>query len=295
MADTALTPVQGIRRELQRSIRGYIAGDDASRVRTLPSDGGWFGPDSITWLVHTDWSMLVGGIESLLVQVLHPPTMAGVADHSTYKDDMLGRLQRTGQFLGTTVFGTAEEAQRSVDIVRSIHDRVTGTTPDGIEYEANDPHNLLWVHATEVDGFLRAYRRYASVEITDAEADRYVAEMAKVGEALGVRRAPRTVQELDDTLRSYIPELHYGSQARTAMRFLLFPPSRLAARAPYAVLLAAAIDLLPTWARRKLWIPPTIIPLDVFAVRPAAAALLKTLNWIMEPPEEIEAIRAARN
>ena len=102
------------------------------------------------------------------------------------------------------------------------------------------------------------------------------------------------VQELDDTLRSYIPELHYGSQARTAMRFLLFPPNPLAARAPYAVLLAAAIDLLPSWARRKLWIPPTIIPLDVLAVRPAAGALLKTLNWIMEPPEEIAAIRAAR-
>lgn len=294
MTDGVLTPVQGIRRELQRSIRGYIAGDAAPRARTLPSDGGWFGPDSITWLVQTDWSVLVGGIESLLVQVLHPPTMAGVAEHSEYKDDMLGRLQRTTRFLGTTVFGTAEEAQRSVDIVRSIHDRVSGTTPDGNFYEANDPHNLLWVHATEIDGFLRAYRRYATVAITDAEADRYVAEMARVGEALGVRRAPRTVRELDDTLRSYIPELHYGSQARTAMRFLLFPPNRLAARAPYAVLLAAAIDLLPSWARRKLWIPPTILPIDVLAVRPAAGALLKTLNWIMEPPKEIEAIRAAR-
>lgn len=285
--------MQGIRRELQRSIRSYIVGDTSGR-RPSTGEAGWFGPESVTWLVQSDWSTVVGGIESLLIQTLHPPTMAGVADHSDYKSDMFGRLHRTVDFLGTTVFGSAEAAQRSVDLVHSIHEHVNGTMPDGAPYAANDSHNLLWVHCTEIDGFLRAFRIYGSVPITDSEADRYVAEMARIGEALGIEHAPRSVRELDDTVRSYIPELHFGSQAREAMRFLLFPPQPLAARAPYTIILAAAINLLPTWARRKLWLPPTIAPVDRLLVRPAAGTLLKALDWIMESPDEIEQLRDRR-
>lgn len=292
MNDTDLTPIQGIRRELQRSIRRYIAGDAATPTTALAGEG-WFGPDSMVWLIHSDWSIIVGGIESLVIQTLHPPTMAGVADHSDYRHDMLGRLHRTVDFLGATVFGSADDAERAVRIVRSIHDRVTGTLPDGTQYEANDPRNLGWVHATEVDGFLRSYRKYGAVDITDADADRYVAEMARVGEALGVERAPRSVAELDDTLRSYLPELAVGRQARDALRFILFPPHAPAARVPYATVLGAAVALLPNWARRKLWLPPSLGPIDDLVVGPPIQATLRALDWIMEVPEPIRQVRDA--
>ncbi len=265
----------------QREMAGGFAGED-----------GWFGPDSMVWLIQTDWSAIIGGVESLFVQTLHPPTMAGVADHSAYDADPFGRLHRTAAFIGATTFGSADEAQQAVDMVRAIHDRVEGTTPDGTPYRANDPHNLLWVHSTEVDGFLRAYRRYGSVRISDADADQYVAEMARVGEALGVERAPRSVEELDDTLRSYLPELTVGSQARTALRFLVYPPHTWQARGPYTIVLGAALDLLPSWARRKLWLPPRIAPVSSATVKPAAKAMIGALNWVMDVPPQVADLRA---
>lgn len=294
MSAEPLTPIDGIRRELRRGVRTYLTGSDEPPPSSLPDDG-WFGPDSIVWLVQADWSLIIGGVESLLIQTLHPPTMAGVADHSAYESDPFGRLHRTARFVGTTTFGSADDAHRAVSRVRAIHERVEGTTPDGTPYRANDPHNLLWVHATEVDGFLRAFRRYGSVGITDAEADQYVAEMAVVGEAMGVENAPRSVVSLEDVLESYVPELRFGRQARKAMRFLLFPPQSWVARGPYAIVLSAATALLPNWARRKLWLPPALPPVDALLVAPAARTLMKTLNWISDPPPAIKDARADRS
>ncbi len=281
MTQDQLTPIQGIRRELQRTVRGYIVGEDQPALHLSPSQDGWFGPDSVAWIVHTDWSTIIGGIESLLVQTLHPPTMAGVADHSDYKSDPFGRLNRTAQFVGTTIFGSATEAQQIVDVVRSIHERVEGHTPDGAPYRANDSHNLAWVHATEVDGFLRGFQRFGATTITDKQADRYVAEMAVVGEAMGIDRAPRSVAELDATLQSYRPELKFGRQARETVRWLTFPPNARIAQAPYAILFSAAVSMLPTWARRKLWIPPTLPPVNRLLVEPAAKTVVRSLDWIM--------------
>lgn len=289
-----LTPAEGIKRELQRTVRQYITGDTSRRAGAALSTDSWFGPDSITWLVQSDWATIIGGVESLLVQVLHPPTMSGVAQHSSYKEDPFGRLHRTANFIGTTTFASADEAERMVKVIRNVHDRVTGVTPAGQPYEANDPHNLAWVHCTEVDGFLRGFQRYGSVKISSAEADQYVSEMARVGEALGVIDAPRTVDELQARLETYIPELRYDSQAREAIRWLMLPPNKPAAQAPYMVILSAAINLLPSWARRKLWLPPRIPIISDAMVAPAAKALVGSLDWIMDPPDEVAEMRDRR-
>ena len=294
MATEQLTPIEGIRRELQRTVSEYITGTREAGNGAPAAADGWFGPDSVTWLVQSDWSTMIGGVTSLLVQTLHPPTMSGVAQHSNYAEDPYGRLHRTANFIGTTTFGSAAEAERMVKVIRKVHDRVTGTTPAGVPYEANDPHNLAWVHCTEVDGFLRGYRRYGQVPISNADADQYVAEMARVGEALGVIDAPKSVAELDARLRSYIPELDYDRQAREAIRWLLFPPNKVGAIAPYGIILTAAINLLPSWARRKLWIPPRVPIVSDVMVAPAAKALMGAMGWIMTPPPEIVAVRQAR-
>jgi len=285
-----LTPIEGIRRHLRRGVRQYITGSDEPRIEA-PAQDSWFGPESMTWLIQTDWSVLIGGVESLLVQTLHPPTMAGVADHSDYKIDPFGRLNRTVAFLGETTFASADRAQKAVDTVRSIHERVEGTTPDGTPYRANDSRNLLWVHATEIDGFLRAYQRFGSVDISSADADRYVAEMARVGEGLGIEHAPRSVNELQTVLRSYIPELKLNSQSREALRFLIYPPNTLPQKAAYTVVLSAAISMLPNWARRKLWLPPTIPPVNKLWIEPSTRAVLKGLEWVMDVPPEVLELR----
>ncbi len=256
------------------------------RPASFTDDPGLFGPDSATWEVHGDPAMIIGGVRALLLQAMHPLAMAGVTDHSNYKSDPLGRLHRTGGFVGTTTFGTTDEAERAIRMVRRIHERVTGHAPDGRPYAATDPHLLQFVHCTEVDSFLRARERYGTSPLSYGAADRYVEEMAVVAEKLGVLRAPRDRVELTAVLDAYHEEHHIGSQARDTVRFLAWPPLPLAARPSYALVFAAAVAMLPREVRWKLRLPvaPLVEPL---AIRPAATALMRTLGWALgDPPHQ---------
>lgn len=278
--DTLLAP---LRTQLQRSVRTFVSGSpEPPPPRDPDLDPGLFGPDSVTWRIHADSSMFVGGLRSLLFQTLHPPTMQGVADHSAYRTDPLQRFRRTASFVGITTYGTTDEAMAAIEAVGRIHDRVTGTLPDGTPYRANDPHLLGWVHATEVDSFLRAYRRYGGAPLSRDDADRYVGEMARVAELMGIPSPPRDRESLAATLRAYRPELAVSRGTRDAVRFLLIPPMPLVTKPVYGVVASAAVSLLPTYARRLLWLP--IAPgTEPFLVRPAATALVRTLNWALEP------------
>ena len=279
--------VDALRDGLGDSIRTLIAGDNAppdERFSGPREDNGYFGPDSAIWQVHGDLSMLIGGLRALLLQTMHPLTMAGVADHSDYRSDPLGRLHRTGDFVGTTTFGTKKEADRSIRVVKKIHKRVEGTTPDGRPYSATDPHLLAWVHATEADSFLRAYRRFGAGDLSDARADEYVANMSVVASKLGVKSPPTTVEELRDELIAFRPELEVGQQAREAVRFLVLPPLPVATLGPYGIIGAAAVGLLPRFARWQLRLPRGPIS-EPLVVRPAARALIRSLGWVLGRPD----------
>lgn len=282
--------VDHVRRELQRRMRLLLTGSETPPVNDPTRvDPGLFGPDSAAWRVHADTAMFVGGLRSLLLQTMHPLAMAGVAEHSDYRRDPLGRLQRTAGFVGVTTYGTTADAKAAIARVRKIHTRVKGIAPDGRPYEARDPRLLGWVHVTEVDSFLAAYQRYAVRPLSDTDADRYVAEMAEIAKRLGVKAPPRSRAELHDTLQSYRPELSIGGQARDAVKFLLLPPLPLAARPAYGIISTAAVSLLPTWARRMLWLP--VAPgADTLVVRPATTALLRVLGWALapQPPQVAE-------
>ena len=273
------------------SVRDAIA--DAVRSRVIGPDGGerayalleapgerWFGLDRPIRVVHADASMFVGGLRALLLQSLHPLAMAGVSQHSDYRHDPWGRLQRTADFLAATTFGPAHEAERTCAIVRAVHERVQGTASDGRRYSATDPHLLEWVHIVELDSFLAAHNRYGETPLLARERDGYVADMARIARELGVVNPPMTVPDLRQRMRDYQPELSGTPEARTAGRFLLVPPIPLAARPAYAVLSAAAISLLPWWARLSLQLPFTPV-VDTVAVRPAADALVRGLRWAL--------------
>src|SRR6195952_2544965 len=152
--------VAGVRRTIGGAIFERVAGPDGARERSRlrAGDDRWFAPDSPIARVHGDASMFIGGLSALLLQSLHPLAMAGVAEHSDYRGDPWGRLQRTSTFLAVTTYGPATEAQRAVDKVRGIHQRVHGTAADGRPYEASDPHLLEWVHVAETDSFLVAHQ-----------------------------------------------------------------------------------------------------------------------------------------
>src|SRR5690242_1796906 len=167
----------GVRAGLGRALFGLVAGPEgaANRSRIHDTPGArWFAEDRPIRRVHADASMYVGGLRALLLQSLHPLAMAGVAEHSDYRGDPWGRLQRTSTFLAVTTFGAAPDAQRAVDKVRGIHQRVHGIAPDGRPYRATDPHLLEWVHVAEVDSFLLAHRLYGAHPLDQGGRDGYV-------------------------------------------------------------------------------------------------------------------------
>jgi uncharacterized protein (DUF2236 family) len=264
-----------------------VAGPQGPARRRVIHDAAgerWFAEDRPVRRVHGDSSMFAGGITALLLQSLHPLAMAAVAGHSGYRGDPWGRLQRTSYFLAVTSFGTASDARAAIARVRAIHQRITGTAPDGRPYAASDPHLLTWVHIAEADSFLRAHARFGARPLDQAGRDGYVADLARIGIELGVPDPPRTEAELTARIACYRAELAGTAAAREAARFLLLtPPLPAIARPPYAVLAAAAVSLLPGWARRPLHLPRLPVT-EAALVRPAGHAMVHAIRWAITPP-----------
>jgi len=219
-----------------------------------PGDPGLFGPDSVCWRVHGDFtSMLVGGISALLLQTLHPLALAGVWDHSNFREDLLGRLRRTGQFISATTFGSQTDAQRLIERVRSIHLKVTGHAADGRPYAAYDPDLLTWVHVAEVSSFLKAHLRYLNPALPDNEQDRYYAEVALIAESLGARDVPRSKQQVANYLEAVRPQLRCDERSLEIIRVLFSAPAPSMLARPFgALMMQAGVELLPDWASTML-------------------------------------------
>ncbi|MFI5508301.1 oxygenase MpaB family protein [Mycobacterium sp. NPDC051804] len=281
---TVLPDVEVVRKKLGRSLFGLVAGPDGpakrSRIHDTPGPR-WFDEDRPIRRVHADASMFVGGLRALLLQSLHPLAMAGVAEHSDYRGDPWGRLQRTSTFLAVTTFGTATDAQRAVDRVRGIHRRVTGVAPDSRPYAAGDPHLLEWVHIAEVDSFLLAHQLYGARPLDQSGRDGYVADTARVAAALGVIDPPRTERELAERIKAYRPELRSTPSAREAARYLLLtPPLPVVARAPYGLLAATSVAMLPAWARMPLRLP-YVPPVEATVIRLSGRVVVGGIRWAL--------------
>ncbi|MBA6063178.1 oxygenase MpaB family protein [Pseudomonas mosselii] len=213
-------------------------------------DPGLFGPQSISWRVHGDFpSMLVGGISALMLQLLHPLALAGVWDHSNFRQDLLGRLRRTSQFISGTTFGSTRDAEWLIDKVRTIHLKVTGTAPDGRPYAASDPDLLTWVHVAEVSSFLAAHLRYRNPRLPRAEQDAYYDEIALIAERLGARDVPRSCAEVDEYLQRMRQQLQCDARSLEVVDILLKAPAPSRMAEPVGkLMLKAGIELLPEWA-----------------------------------------------
>ncbi|MCK8784250.1 DUF2236 domain-containing protein [Roseomonas sp. NAR14] len=240
---------------------------------------GLFGPGAVSWRVHGDvGAMMVGGVAGLLLQMLHPGVLAGVWDHSRFREDMHGRLRRTARFIATTTYGSRAEAEAAIARVRAIHGRVRGTLPDGTPYAADDPALLAWVHVTEATGFLDAWMRYAEPGMAAADQDRYFAEMAVIGAALGADPVPRSRAEARRLMRGMRPALRRDARTEEVARLILRRPAASPAVEPVRALMSrAAVDLLPEWARRLHGLPAPM--LDLPLVRAGMFGVAGTLRW----------------
>jgi uncharacterized protein (DUF2236 family) len=205
---------------VERSAEAYSAA-----VPDDPADDGFFGPASVTWRSGGDLSGIVAGLRALLVQALHPLAMAGVDQHSNWREDPVGRLAATSGYLATVSFGEKAAAERVAARVRKIHQHVKGVDDvTGKPYAASDPALLLWIHAALVDSTLVARNLFGS-PFSAADADAYIAEMVVAAELVGVPRdlVPSTVAELDAYVESVRPELACTPAAKEAMVYLLDP------------------------------------------------------------------------
>jgi len=262
---------------------------------------GLFGPESVTWTVHADPVFPIAGVRALLLQALHPVTLAAVAQHNGFDKDFWGRLDRTGRYVTTVTFGPADEARRLAARVRGIHRRLRGTDPNtGEPFRLDRPDLLLWAHCCEIESFLTTARR-AGAAIGPEEAGRYVAEQTRAARLIGIPdgMAPTTMTDLLDYFAAMRPALRVTEQTRRAVRALALPPMptrvRLLtpARPAWLTLAGLAFALLPPWARRMYRLP------GLFTTDLAATAALRTLRgaasnlpYRLSGPPEVQAARA---
>jgi uncharacterized protein (DUF2236 family) len=273
-----------LRHHVNRNIRSAIGLSNDPPPRCNDPQEAYFALDSVARIIHGDLPpMLIGGLGSLFIQMLHPHTMAGVAQHSRYREDPLGRLLQTANFIGFTTYGTRSEAYASIERVLAVHQVVRGVADDGVPYYANDPHLLAWVHAAETSMFLTAYRRYGSTRLRDEDADRYVHEMATLANDLGMVDPPKSVAELDATIQRFRPELRLSPDGATARDFVIRGVQRAPThRAVNWLLVRASFALMTRWELELLGVPRRPV-FNRFVVQPATHGLCRLLRFFVVP------------
>ena len=249
----------------------------------MEADTGLFGPSTVTWRVHADPMMIVGGLRALYLQALHPVALRGVADHSDFRGDPWGRLSRTGDFIGTITYGTRERAQEAAARVRAVHGALGGIDPHtGRAYRVDEPDLLRWIHCCEVDSFLTTIRR-AGLQLSDTEAGRYLREQRLSAELVGLdpESVPTSQAELDDYFTDMRPQLCANERARQAAQFVVLPSmpvwvqAATPARPAWAGVAGLAFALLPRWARRLYGMPG--LPTTDLAATASAMATRRAL------------------
>lgn len=231
------------------------------------NDLGLFKPTDAPWVVHGDLATLVGGIRALLMQALHPGSLAGVAQHSRYEQDPLGRLAGTTKWLTILTFGSKEAISQESARVNGMHKHVVGQYEDKPgnkkDYSASDQDLLLWVHIAFTDSFLVAHEFYGARPIPNG-SDAYVSLWSKAVEPLGLTNAPQTRSELKLTIQKFDPILRADQSTLDVVKFIKKPPLSRAARFAYVIMFqAAAVTIEPKYLNIlgiKVWPKYFVVP-----------------------------------
>lgn len=271
-------PAEILRRKLVEIVRGVFNDVEGGEAPVPISGEALFERDSPIRMVHADVvSMMVGGIRSLLLQMLHPHALQGVLDHSNFRADMHGRLRRTARFIAVTTFGHRDDAMAAIDRVNRIHGAVSGVLPDGTAYAATNPRTLAWVHVAESTSFLAAYLRHVRPDMPNAEQDEYYRQFAVIARALGADPVPESQREAEILFRDLRTDLRASAEAREIAQLVLSQKPEGAPPAVQAMLGAEAVALLPPFARSMLALERP--GLAAIPARAATWGMGKTLRW----------------
>ncbi|MBC8127978.1 MAG: DUF2236 domain-containing protein [Gloeobacteraceae cyanobacterium ES-bin-144] len=291
-------PNNTIQEIFSRRFRRLLTGDPNGVPPWLDAvaegDGvGLYLPTDAPWVIHADLATLVGGVRALLMQALHPGSLAGVRSHSRYKNDPLGRLSGTIRWLTLTTFGSHESLAKEAARVNRMHDKVSGTyqsaSGETRSYRAADPDLLRWVHIAFMDSFLRAHQHFSTRPIPGG-ADAYIRLWAHSVEPLGLTDVPMDEAELLSCLDNYRNELTVSADTRDVIQWLRNPPLPIAAKPVYALLFQSALASLPEEYRRLLGLKTQPVRL----LRPVTTHFLKFMRFAIGPDSPIEDAAIAR-
>ena len=209
--------------------------------------------DSVSWRVFSNpVALFIGGVTAVLLELAEPRVRSGVWDHTSFRTDPLPRMKRTGMAAMVTVYGARSRAEAMIAGIGRMHGRVSGVTPDGQPYRADDPQLLDWVQATASFGFMEAYHHYVRTLTVD-ERDRFYAEAAPAARLYGATGAPTSVAAQEacfETMRPRLERSGIVTEFLDIMRRTAILPGPL--RAAQGLFIRAAVELLPAWTREIL-------------------------------------------
>lgn len=257
---------------------------------------GFFMPDEAPWIIHADLATMIGGIRALLVQALHPGSLAGVRDHSRYKDDPLGRLAGTIQWLTVTTFASKDSLLKEAERVKEMHKKVKGTYEDAQKetrkYHASRKDLLLWVHIAFTESFLRTHQAYSALEIPGG-ADAYIKLWGKSVAPLGLTDTPQSEEELLREIEAFKTQLTVSPVTREVIQWIHHPPLPFAARQAYKLLFQAAYLTLSQEQQEMIGIKT----LPAWLVQPLTKGLLRSMKALLgeeDPLQDAAKERLAR-
>ena len=273
-----LDPVEYLRSRIVGGVRAAFNEGNRNAQPRPPSDNALFARNSPIRLVHADVvGMMVGGIRSLFLQMLHPHALQGVLDYSNFREDMSGRLSRTAHFITDTTFQHRDVAMAAIERVNAIHRKVQGTLPDGTPYSATDPRTLAWVHVAEATSFLAAYVRHVRPDMPGHEQDEYYRQFAVIAHALGCDPVPANRAEAEAIFHDLRDDLHTSPEAREVAQFVATMKPDGTPPALQAMIMTEAVALLPAFARSMLGLERP--GLAGIPARAATWGVGKTLRW----------------
>ncbi len=251
----AISLPQPLQRRINAAVDDFIypSAEDKSHFLHPAGEPALVTPDSVSWQVFKNpLGLFIGGVAAVILELAEPRVRAGVWGHTTFRADPLPRLRRTGLAAMMTVYGPRSRVEAMTARIAKLHHRVSGLTPDGMPYRADDPELLNWVHATASFGFLQAYKTYV-YPLDDAACDRFHAEGAHSARLYGASRAPASRSQAEALFQSMHEKLEPSPIVfeflETMERVPLLPrPFRFI----QALLIKAAVEIVPAPIRERL-------------------------------------------
>ncbi len=240
---------------METSTRDYLRPIGAPPIDFAhpPGEAALFAPGSLTWRVFKNPIVLfIGGLAAVIIELAEPAVRTGVWEHSTFRSDPVGRLRRTGLATMVSVYGPRSVAEAMIARVVQMHDGVTGTTPMGRAYHANDAELLTWVYATAGFGFARAYSRYVAPLNVEA-MDALLEEGSPAAYLYGASTVPHSQTGLQLLFESMKERLEPSPLIFEFIEIMREAPAFPAALRPLQrMFVRAAVEIAPTWLRRRL-------------------------------------------